>query len=353
MMGRRAEPPLLIERLDLDHGAVGVVPERVTVALELLARGDDRGEIRAPLRARVRLEAGRAQRLEHVPVGGEAQRVGAAQVIEEDVERAAGGDRRILLPHGARRGVPRVGERGRAGLFQRPVEASELLARHEDLAAHLEDGRAGQSPPQHHRDRSDRPEVRRDVLAHAPVAARGAADEAAVLVQERDAQAVDLRLAHVGERSPRQRAADPGLELAQIVRRGRVVEGEHGVVMLDRLEDVGRRPTDALRGAVRGDEVGKRRLELAQLAHEGVVLGVRDFGPRFDVVQIVVVVDLLAQLGDPLRGVGPRHANKITLRRRLVRRADARRTCRGGAGGGATGLGGRGRLRRRRGSRPC
>src|SRR6058998_3541673 len=146
--------------------------------------------------------------------------------------------------------------------------------------------------------------------ASAPVAPRRAPDEAAVLVEQRDPQAVDLRLAHVRERGARQRAADPGLELAQVVRRGRVVEREHGVVVLDRLEDIGRRPADALGGAVRGDEVGKARLELPELAHESVVLGVRDLGPCLDVVQIVVVVDLLAQLGDALRGVGPRHVPK-------------------------------------------
>src|SRR3989442_2231439 len=80
--------------------------------------------------------------------------------------------------------------------------------------------------------------------------------------------------------------------------------------MLDRLEDVGRRSAHALGGAVGGDEVWKARLELAELAHEGVVLGVRDLGPRLDIIQIVVVMDLLAQLGDALRGVGPRHSPK-------------------------------------------
>ena len=243
-------------------------------------------------------------------MGGEAERVGAAQVIEEDVEGPARGDRRVLLAHRARRGVPRIRERRRSRFLQAPVEPGELFARHEHLAAHLDDRGGRQRAPQHHRNRPDRSKVRRDVLAHAPVAPRRAPDEAAVLVEQRDPQAVDLRLAHVRERGARQRAADPGLELAQVVRRGRVVEREHGVVVLDRLEDIGRRPADALGGAVRGDEVGKARLELPELAHESVVLGVRDLGPCLDVVQIVVVVDLLAQLGDALRGVGPRHVPK-------------------------------------------
>ena len=93
--------------------------------------------------------------------------------------------------------------------------------------------------------------------------------------------------------------------------RGRVVEREHRVVVLDRLEDVGRRSGDPLRGAVRGDQVGEARLELAELAHERVVLRVRDLGPSLGVVEIVVMVNLLAQLGDALRGVRPRHARSI------------------------------------------
>src|SRR5207245_11488534 len=94
--------------------------------------------------------------------------------------------------------------------------------------------------------------------------------------------------------------------------------------MLDRLEDVGRRSAHALGGAVGGDEVRKARLELAELAHEGVVLGVGDLGPRLDVVQIVVVVNLLAQLRDALRGVGPRHARSITFSAGSLRRAAPR-----------------------------
>src|SRR5207245_1473220 len=127
--------------------------------------------------------------------------------------------------------------------------------------------------------------------------------------------------------------------------------------MLDRLEDVGRRSAHALGGAVGGDEVRKARLELAELAHEGVVLGVGDLGPRLDVVQIVVVVNLLAQLHDALRGVGPRHARSITFSAGSLRRAVPRAggaAAENGADGPAVGLtarDARGRLRQTRRSR--
>ncbi len=71
-----------------------------------------------------------------------------------------------------------------------------------DLTAHLEQrGRLlTRGPSQLERDRADRAQVRGHLLAAAAVAARRAADEAAVLVDERDRGAVDLRLDHVGDR---------------------------------------------------------------------------------------------------------------------------------------------------------
>ena len=332
VVGRGTEPPLVLERRDLDHRSVGIVAERIPVPLEPLAPGDDRVEIRARLGARIGLEPGRAQRLEDVPVGAEAKRVGATDVIEKDVERPPSGDRRVLLAHRPRGGVPRICERRRPRLLQRAVQLGELRARHEHLAAHFEDGGSREGASQYHRNRPDRPEVRRDVLAYSPVAPRRASDEAAALVEERDSEAVDLRLAHVRKGGARKGAADPRLEFAQLFGRGRVVEGEHGVVVLDRLEDVGRRPGHALRGAVRGDEIGEARLELAELAHQRVVFGVGDFGPGLDVVEVVVVMDLLAQLRDPLRGVGPRHARSITFSAgRLRRRRETKAWGRGRA----------------------
>jgi len=59
-------------------------------------------------------------------------------------------------------------------------------------------------------------------------------------------------------------------------------------------------------GAVRGDQLRVPGLELAELAHEGVVLRIGDLGPRLDIVQVVVAADLLAQRGDPRGRVGVR-----------------------------------------------
>jgi hypothetical protein len=59
-----------------------------------------------------------------------------------------------------------------------------------------------------------------------------------------------------------------------------------------------------LGGAVRGDQVGVLRLELAQLALEPVVLLVADLRLVKDVVQPLVAPDLLAQRLDARGGLG-------------------------------------------------
>src|SRR5947209_15918236 len=108
-------------------------------------------------------------------------------------------------------------------LLQPAIQPLELVARHVDLAAHLQlvDGgqRARLEP---HRHAADRAEVGADVLAHPPVAAGGAAHEAAARVEQRHAEPVDLGLADVADALARLGPAQPGLELAQVVGRGGV-----------------------------------------------------------------------------------------------------------------------------------
>ena len=65
--------------------------------------------------------------------------------------------------------------------------------------------RPGRAVSQRQRDRTDRPNVRRDVLAADAVASRGAAHEPAVLVGQRDTQAVNFQLGDVRHR----RIAEP------------------------------------------------------------------------------------------------------------------------------------------------
>ena len=119
--------------------------------------------------------------------------------------------------------------------------------------------RAGRSAAQRQRDRPDRRGRWRHVLAAHAVAARRAAHEAAVLVGERDAEAVDLQLGDV-----RRRGASPSpaplthalVERAQLVLGVGVVEAEHRHEVLDGREAFDRPAADALGRGIGRDEIG-------------------------------------------------------------------------------------------------
>ena len=83
------------------------------------------------------------------------------------------GDRRVLLPHRAGGGIPRVGEDPIPRFGLSLVQLLEGLLGHVDLPAYLEDRRMvfAQQPQG---DRFDGSQVRRDVLAGHPVTSRGA-----------------------------------------------------------------------------------------------------------------------------------------------------------------------------------
>ena len=121
----------------------------------------------------------------------------AADAVHDRAERTGRGDPRILLPQRARGGVARVGEGGLARLLQRLVQPLERRLGQEHLAAHLEHlGHVVPGEPV--RDRLDRLDVQRDVLAGPPVAPGGGAGQAAALVDQVDREPVDLQLAQVG-----------------------------------------------------------------------------------------------------------------------------------------------------------
>ena len=156
------------------------------------------------------------------------------------------------------------------------------------------------------------------VLADLAVAARRPAHEHAVLVDQRDRQAVDLRLGHVLDRrssmpslgeqvarraSPR-RAARP--------RRGRSRARASAAGAGPGSNRSSGLPADALRRRVGRPQLGVLLLERAQLAQQVVVLGVRDLRVVEHVVAVVVVLELAPQLR------GPRGRLAGALRRRSL-----------------------------------
>src|SRR5207244_7683282 len=107
--------------------------------------------------------------------------------------------RRIELSHGAGRGVARIDERFLSGGKLPRVEPLEVLARHVDFAAHFENyrGLVGAEPA---RNRANRIDVVRDVLADFAVAARRCDCKAPRFVAKADRESVELELRDVLER---------------------------------------------------------------------------------------------------------------------------------------------------------
>ena len=194
---------------------------------------------------------------------------------------------RVLLPERAGGGVARVRRRLLALGREPLVQLAEARQGHVDLAAHLDERRDARRP----RMRSGiEPIVRRLTVTSSPalaVAARRAAHEDAVLVDEVDREAVDLRLGDVGDRLVR---VEP---LAHVVGPlPQLVLGRHLVERPHRLRGgrpSGTCPTAARRPAASGEsavvQLGVLALEPTQLVEEPVVLGVGDLGVVEDVVR--------------------------------------------------------------------
>ena len=221
--------------------------------------------------------------------------------VEEDLEPALLDHPRVEALHRARGGVARVGERLLLGRLALAVDLLEARARQIHLAPHLE--LVGCVSPQLQRDRPDRTRVRRHVVAADPVAARHGPRQPALLVVERHRQPVDLELRGVGDLALADLAEDALLELAQLLFGVGVVEAQHRHPVLEARKLARRLLAHALGGAGGRHQLGELGLELAQLALERVVLLVGDHRLREHVIQLLVSPDLLAQPGDPLRGL--------------------------------------------------
>jgi hypothetical protein len=157
----------------------------------------------------------------------------------------------------------------------------------------------------------DRPQVRGDVLADDPVAARRALREAAVDVGEVHGEPVDLQLARVVDALAPECLADPLIERAQLLLAERVPERQHRCRVAHRREALGRRHADALRRRVGIDELGLLGLEAHELAQERVVLLVADRRRVEDVVLVVRLLDRRPQLSGAAREVPGGHGGTL------------------------------------------
>ena len=200
-----AETGLLVEPVDLDDDAVGLVRQGVASLAPALGERDDALDVEVRLAVGVDREAEPGQSLE----GGRLCRddLGVLdQLVEPGRQLAAGRDGRVDLPERTGAAVARIGIQRESRLFALLVDAPELGLGHEHLAACVERGGLGQPG----RDHGDGPQVGRHVLAGRAVAAGRALAEPAAVVMEADGEPVDLEfgdVAQLGGRFRRRRQA--------------------------------------------------------------------------------------------------------------------------------------------------
>jgi len=275
----------------------------------------------SPHRLRADREAGLGQSGQGLGLGGRGpgalgrRALDHAQRVRPEEQRTPRRHGRVLLAQRAGGRVAGVDEEPLARVGLSLVHRVELGDRHVDLAAHLEPlGVRAACLGELIGHVLHRRHIGGDVLAGDAVATRGGLDEPSPLVRERHGHAVDLGLA--GEVERRQvelgvlatQAFGPG---AQLVLVERVVEAHHGYTVAHFGEEARRRGADGVGGRV---GCGQRRevgLELAQLAHQQVVLGVGDLGRVEHVVQLVVVEDLRPQVRCPRQRPGGRRVGRL------------------------------------------
>jgi hypothetical protein len=312
-----AQPLLQVEPVDLVDDAVDIERE---VSPRLLDRAIVREHSVHVVAADEQLGDGNPEALN--PLHRFILRVGErfaelTPPVSEKAQRTGRGDAGILLPKRAGRGVARIGKHLAAGRFLSLVERFEVGFGHVDLAAHFKDvGRAGNVV----RDIADGANIGRHVLADSAIAARRREHQRPLLVAERAAEPVDLRLGSHRDGCLRRQVQEPlhaSDELTHVLRRERVFEAEHRPCMSDLGETAGGRRAQSLRRRIRSHKLREARLKLAVLAHQRVIFRVGNLRRILVVIKFVVPRNFLRQPHQPVGGI--RVAQSINVRQGLPR----------------------------------
>ena len=150
------------------------------------------------------------------------------------------------------------------------------------------------------RDGADGFYVQRDVFASAAVAARYGADECTIFVLQGDAQAVEFVFGDVLDFFMAADLADAAIEFAEVVVRIGIVEAEHGAGVLDGFKSRTGCAADTQRGRIGSDEFRVGGLQFVQAGHQTVIGGIGNFRVVLDVIFVLVMAQLFAQVGNLL-----------------------------------------------------
>ena len=218
-------------------------------------------------------------------------------VENQNIQSPGCGHFRVQLTHGPGSGVAGIGKERLAPQFPFLVEALKGFPGHIDLAP---DDEGFRSTLQHHRDGANGAQIFGDILPHHAVSPGGAPDKDAVLILQSYGQAVHLGLQQILDFSA---LGDPLMELHQLLGGKDVLQGLEGDPVHHLGEAVQGLPPHPLGGGIGGNPLRVGLLQLLQLTQHAVVFKIGDGGLVQDIVQIVVVVELPAELLNLLQGI--------------------------------------------------
>ena len=116
-----------------------------------------------------------------------------------------------------------------------------------------------------------------------------------MLIEERDAQAVELQFATDVERLAAQALRHALIERLHVAARIGIAQREHGTLVRHRLEIVGAIAAHALRRRVGVAHLGMPLFEFLQFVHHVVELAIGNLGRVEHIIIIIVSVQLFAQ----------------------------------------------------------
>src|SRR5512140_2373778 len=298
-----AQTDLPIETVDLHHDTIDGKAERGPLNVDIFivagqGRGIGIGDFDQAGRL-IELEPPLFQPVPGFPLGLRDGRGDFSPGVGEKTQGAMRGDIRIQLAQASRGGVAGVGERFSARRLLLLVQPEEVLVRHVNFTAHLQDLRpafASQSA----RDVLDGLHVRGHVLSLDPVASRQTQNQEAHFVAKRTGEAIDFRLTdefdgNVPVLQFQDEVPDAIQEFPHVIRGEGVFQRGHRDGMAYLPEARGRFRAHSAGGAVRKNQVREGGLDRAIPTAQDIVFGVRDLRLILLVIEAVVMGDFLRQ----------------------------------------------------------
>lgn len=296
---------------NFDDRAVGAVSECVAFGVD---SGDSTAEFFEVVDVDERRVARNVEGLEElgeIVFGFEFWSLVSADAVSEKSEGSLGGALRVELLECSGCGIARVNESGESCFVALFVHSGEGFIGHEDFASDFEE--LGSPVGELKRDAVDGADVVGDVVACLAVAAGGGVIEGAISVDERDRDAIDLGFDGDGDIFAAEVFLEALVERDEFgvgnvvvfwVELEDVVDGKHRDEVGDLLEAFDGIPADALGGGVGVGELGVFFFEFLEFAEDFVVFGVGDFRGGVGVVEPVVVLEVLTELGDAVFRAG-------------------------------------------------